>query len=279
MSWQAVAQKDFRDAIRSRLMIAVAVLFVAFTGGGVALGSAFGFDSGAVVFLILNVFLRGSSIFIPLVAIGIAYRAIAGERDSGSLKILLSLPNSRLDVVAGKFLGRSAVVGVAIVIGFIAMLLATAITFDGDIPADVILMFMLASLLLGIVFVSLAVGVSASSDSTFMAAISGFGLFVIFRFAWGGIVLLLRYAANGFELPSIGSAPPEWAQVLNVVNPMQGWRQATEWLLRRVSEQQQTQQAAVDAFYLEPWFGFVVLLLWIVVPLAIGYYRFESADL
>jgi ABC-2 type transport system permease protein len=279
MSWQAVAQKDFRDAIRSRLMIAVAVLFVAFTGGGVALGSAFGFDSGAVVFLILNVFLRGSSIFIPLVAIGIAYRAIAGERDSGSLKILLSLPNSRLDVVAGKFLGRSAVVGVAIVIGFIAMLLATAITFDGDIPADVILMFMLASLLLGIVFVSLAVGVSASSDSTFMAAISGFGLFVIFRFAWGGIVLLLRYAANGFELPSIGSAPPEWAQVLNVVNPMQGWRQATEWLLRRVSEQQQTQQTAVDAFYLEPWFGFVVLLLWIVVPLAIGYYRFESADL
>jgi ABC-2 type transport system permease protein len=279
MSWQAVAQKDFRDAIRSRLMIAVAVLFVAFTGGGVALGSAFGFDSGAVVFLILNVFLRGSSIFIPLVAIGIAYRAIAGERDSGSLKILLSLPNSRLDVVAGKFLGRSAVVGVAIVIGFIAMLLATAITFDGDIPADVILMFMLASLLLGIVFVSLAVGVSASSDSTFMAAISGFGLFVIFRFAWGGIVLLLRYAANGFELPSIGAAPPEWAQVLNVVNPMQGWRQATEWLLRRVSEQQQAQQTAVDAFYLEPWFGFVVLLLWIVVPLAIGYYRFESADL
>ena len=37
MSVLAVAEKDFRDAIRSRLMIGVALLFVVFTGGGIAL--------------------------------------------------------------------------------------------------------------------------------------------------------------------------------------------------------------------------------------------------
>ena len=63
-----------------------------------------------------------------------------------------------------------------------------------------------------------------------------------------------------------------------MVNPMTGWQQATAWLLRRVSEEQSAQQAA-DAFYLEPWFGFIVLAFWIALPLAVGYLRFESTDL
>jgi ABC-2 type transport system permease protein len=281
VSIRAVAEKDFRDAIRSRLMIAVAVMFVAFTGGGVALGKAFGIESGAIIGLILSVMLGGTAIFVPLVALGIAYRAIAGERDSGSLKVLLSLPNSRLDVVIGKFLGRSAVVTVAVVIGFVSMLLAAALTFDGDIQADVILMFMLSALLLAIVFVSIAVSISAFSDSTFAAAVGAGGLFVLFQFAWRGVIFLLRYVVNGFETPDLGlqAETPEWVEVLTVINPMNGWRQSTRWLLRRVSDQEDVAQNAVDAFYLEPWFGFVVLAFWIVLPLVVGYLKFEYADL
>jgi ABC-2 type transport system permease protein len=278
MSTLAVAEKDFRDAIRSRLMIAVALMFVVFTGGGVAIGQAFGIQSGAVVAFVLRIMLRGTSIFVPLVALGIAFRSIAGERDSGSLKILLSLPNSRLDVVLGKFLGRTAVVSVAVVVGFVSMLIAVSLTFEGDIQADVLLTFMLAALLLGIVFVSIAVSVSAFAESTFSAAIGCFGLFVLFRFAWGGMLLLLQYVVNGFEAPSFTGPRPDWVQVLDVVNPLTGWRGATSWLLRRVSENQSPQTSA-DAFYLEPWFGFVVLAFWIVTPLAVGYLRFESADL
>ncbi len=281
MSFVAVAEKDFRDAIRSRLMIVVAVMFVVFTGGGIALGNAVGLESGTVVALIVDLLLRGTVVFVPLVALGIAYRSIAGERESGSLKMLLSLPNSRLDVVVGKFLGRSAVVGVAIVIGFVSMLVAAAATFDGDIQADVILMFMLAALLLAVVFVSIAVSVSAFSESTFAAAIGGFGFFVLFQFAWEGLIFLLRYVVNGFERPDFGpgAETPEWVEVLTIVNPMNGWRQSTEWLLRRVSDQQETAGEAADAFYLEPWFGFVVLAFWIVLPLVVGYLRFESSDL
>jgi len=279
MSVLAVAEKDFRDAVRSRLMIVVAVLFVAFTGGGIALGNAFGLESGAVAALILDLLLRGTTTFVPLVALGIAFRSVAGERQSGSLKMLLSLPNSRLDVVVGKFLGRTAVVAVAIVIGFVSMLVAVAATFDGDIQPEVILTFMLAALLLAIVFVSIAVSVSAFSESTFAAAIGGFSFFILFQFAWRGLIFLLRYVFNGFETPNAVAETPEWVEVLIVVNPMTGWRQSTSWLLRRVSDQQEASQEAADAFYLEPWFGFVVLAFWIVLPLVVGYLRFESSDL
>ena len=281
MSVLAVAEKDFRDAIRSRLIIVVAVMFVAFTGGGVVLGETnlVAATSENLVGLILAVLLLGTSTFIPLVAIGVAYRAIAGERASGSLKVLLSLPNSRLDVILGKFLGRSAVISLAILVGFVSMILAAALTFSGDIQAEVILGFMLTALFLAIVFVSVAVGVSAFSDSTFIAAVGSFGLWVFFQFAWNGVLFLIGYVVNVFEAPDWGADPPTWVEVLIVVNPMTAFEQSTRWLLRRLDENREVAQESAEAFYLEPWFGFVVLALWIVLPLVVGYLRFESADL
>ena len=59
---------------------------------------------------------------------------------------------------------------------------------------------------------------------------------------------------------------------------MTAFLQSTEWLVNRVADSQEAQQTSADAFYLEPWFGFVVLALWIVLPLVVGYLRFESAD-
>ncbi|PSP79272.1 hypothetical protein BRC88_09175 [Halobacteriales archaeon QS_4_69_225] len=148
MSVLAVAEKDFRDAVRSRLMIVVAVMFVALTGGGVLLATTAGGEASLGILGAIGALRSGTAIFVPIIALGIAYRAIAGEQASGSLKLLLSLPNSRLDVVLGKFLGRAAVVTVAIVIGFVSMLLAAALTVDQGIQPEVIVVFMLSALLL-----------------------------------------------------------------------------------------------------------------------------------
>ena len=279
MSIAAVAKKDFQDAIRSRLMVAVAVMFVAFTGGGIALANIGGGPISAGIVGMIATLRGGTVIFIPIIALGIAYRSIAGEQTSGSLKLLLSLPNSRLDVVLGKFLGRTAVVTVAIIIGFISMLLAAALTVDGNLQAEVIITFMLSALLLAIVFVSIAVSVSAFTDSTFGAAIGSFSFFILFQFAWRGLIFLIRYLVNGRSLENFPDQPPDWVEVLTVLNPQTGWSQADRWLVRRVAESQEVPESSADAFYLEPWFGFVVLALWIVVPLVLGYVKFEYSDL
>ncbi|PSQ36824.1 ABC transporter [Halobacteriales archaeon QS_9_70_65] len=278
MSVLAVAEKDFRDAVRSRLMIVVAVMFVALTGGGVLLATTAGGEASLGILGAIGALRSGTAIFVPIIALGIAYRAIAGEQASGSLKLLLSLPNSRLDVVLGKFLGRAAVVTVAIVIGFVSMLLAAALTVDQGIQPEVIVVFMLSALLLAIVFISIAVSVSAFTNSTFAAAIGSFSFFILFQFAWRGLIFLIRYAVNGFSFEDIPAEAPDWVEVMTILNPQTGWTQADRWLVNRVADSQETQQTA-DAFYLEPWFGFVVLGLWIVLPLVVGYLRFESADL
>ncbi|MFC7167186.1 hypothetical protein [Halospeciosus flavus] len=36
---------------------------------------------------------------------------------------------------------------------------------------------------------------------------------------------------------------------------------------------------SADVVVLQDWFGAVVLCLWVVVPLAVGYWTFEHADL
>jgi len=60
-----------------------------------------------------------------------AYLAIAGERESGSLKLLLGLPPSRGEVLVGKFLGRSGVVAIGLVLGFLVSGVVTVAIYGG----------------------------------------------------------------------------------------------------------------------------------------------------
>lgn len=279
MSWQAVALKDFRDAIRSRLMLIVAGLFILFTGGGTAIGTTLGLGGGDAMGLIMFFMLSATSVFVPIIAIGISYRAIAGERASGSLKLLLSLPNSRRDVIIGKFLGRSGVVSVAVLIGFIVGLVAFSFAFNGGFDVGVYFAFMLTTLLLGLVFVSIGVSVSAFTTSTFQSAVGSFGLFLIFEFLWGIFMQLLWYISNGFEFPALEDSPPGWLEFLSTINPSIAYDQATRWLVDVFAQGETAQQPGAEALYLEPWFGVIMLLIWIALPLGIGYWRFDQLDL
>ena len=287
MSWKAVAEKDFRDAIRSRLLIVLTALFALFAGGASYVVSEIQPPQEAALtgevttfFLILGL-VSATAVFIPLVAIAAAYRSLAGERDSGSLKLLLSLPNSRRDVVVGKFLGRSAVVSVALLVGFAVGLVATAVLADAFSPLEYIA-FVAVSLLFAFVFVSIAVGVSAFTSSTSRAAYGAFGLFIVFQFLWGLIAQSVVYVLNGFSFEGLeeGDTLLDLFDFLVIIDPTTAYQQGTLWTIRLIDESEEAQQAAADApFYLQDWFGFVVMIFWIVAPLAVGYLRFNRSDL
>lgn len=94
MSLAAVTQKDFRDVRRARIVWAVggayAVLVVLFFLK-VQFGSSNNVPETLLAFWHL-VFV--SAVFVPAVALVAAYLAVAGERESGSIKYLLSTPVS-----------------------------------------------------------------------------------------------------------------------------------------------------------------------------------------
>jgi len=302
MSWEAVTRKDVQDSIRSYWLWGLSVLFIVFFGvpayffadrvGSAAQQQGQQLSTDAF----LNILAEVNAFFVPVIAIVIAYAAIAGERDSGTLKLLLSLPHSRLDVVVGKVLGRGAVVALPVLVGFVVaggIFLVTPVEFG---YANYVL-FALLTALLAVTYVAIAIGFSAAAESARRAMIGTVGIYVLFtllwnRFASGLINLLSEYANLGGEsLVSIHL-------LVKVLNPSQAYKSLTLRLVTDTAAQarvsligggglqgqlnrQMYAQALGDSlpFYLTDPAVLAFMLAWLVILPAAGYYVFDQADL
>jgi len=284
MGWTHVASKDFHDAIRSRMLWVVTGLLVLLTAGTSAIprlihedGPEPEFTQG-IEMLYLTV-----GLLVPIIGLVVGYRAVVGERESGSIRTLLGLPNSRLDVIVGKTVGRVAVMTVATVAGILAGTVVLLALYDGFDIVDYAAVG-LHVLLGAVLFVVLAIVISASVASSAKAAAAIFGVYVgVFTF-WEYLPDAVYWAVEG-TLPG-GGTPPAWYVFLGQLNP----GQALDELLLvpldvfadapYVTVQPAAERVPGDApFYLESWFAAVVFLAWIAVPLAIGYVRFRNATL
>ena len=278
MSSIVVAKKDFRDAVRSRVLIGLTLVFALFTVGGSFLASRasglFGSGSGESTVQLILALLTPASFLVPIIALVVGYGAIAGERESGSLKFLLGLPHRRRDVVLGKILGRSGVVAVSILIGF-AVGLAGLFAFVGSVSIVDYVAFTLVTMLFGFVYVCIGVGLSSMTKSTTKAAVGAFGLIIFFWFAWGITgQLLLRLIEGEFLVRSF----PDWYLAYLSLPPDSAYGSAVGAVL---GDNQFTMATGIENIPLvsEPWFGFVLLAVWALVPLGLGIWRFESVDL
>lgn len=303
MSWRAIARKDVQDARRSYWLWGLTVVLsgvlsivpVLMMIGLIQFsqpqdGPAVTTDFYLGIMLEILVFL------VPIVAIVLAYASITDERDSGSLKLLLSLPHSRLDVVEGKTVGRWVVVTVAILIAFVVAavaLLATPLEFAlGNYVG-----FALLTAVLGLAFVGLSVGFSAAADTSRQAMIGTVTMFVLFSLVWGRFVDGLRsLLANNTGLGPETLVPLDL--FVRILNPTQAYRTLAlslfsgDPLAARVSlvgggglQGQFTRMGFAQTlgesvpFYLsDPAVAFVLVFWAVAIPLA-GYWVFEDADL
>ncbi|WP_129114102.1 ABC transporter permease [Halegenticoccus tardaugens] len=271
MSWQAVARKDFQDAVRSRWLLALTALFVLLVSALAYIvrpqqGQTFSSNE------ILNL-ANGTLVttLVPLIALVIAYNAIVGERETGSLKLLLSLPHSRADVVLGKVLGRSGAIAAPIVVGFVvpALLLAIGpLQFD----AGSYLGYTLLTAFLGSVFVAIAVGFSAATASQRLAMAGAVGLYFLFVPLWGAVrfPLQMYFGLGGGPdwLPIEGS---QVIEILTLLNPTGSFKIVSGAFLGGdlfTAGDVSTQAAAA-----------AMLLGWLALPPLLGLWKFESDDL
>lgn len=261
MSLGVLARRDALDPYRSRSLWVLLFVFVAVFGlVGYLVNTTF--TSLPVIAAQLLVVLG------PLAALAFTYDSIAGPRENGSLRVLLSYPYSRREVVLGTFLGRVAVVSLAVLVGLAAVLVTSAVSGGATASFDGMAVVAGLALILTTAVVSVAIGISASTSTSTRAAILAFGVYLLFSGFWGLVPTVVRWALNDFSLPT--SQPPEWVFVWNQLNPFNAFRSAVEGLVN---------EPLSAGFYHEPWFGVLVLLAWIVLPVAVGILRFERADL
>lgn len=203
----------------------------------------------------------------PLAAFVYSYESIAGPRENGSLRVLLTYPYSRRQVVLGTLIGRVVIVLLAVVTGIVAAVLASAFA-GGGIDIVSFTHVLAASLLFAAVVVAVGIGISASVATTNRAAMLAFGFYLLFFAFWGQLPTVVRFVLNGFSFPT--SQPPEWVAIWNQLNPFTAFNSVVQGLLNGITS---------SAFYDALWFGVLVLLAWFVVSVMIGLIRFERADL
>lgn len=285
MTWPVIAKKDFADAVRAKSLWALSVLFVLFAAGMAYLYAEFELVGGGqeVTGLGLITFLSGASgTLIPIIALLVGYKSIVGERESGSLKLLLGLPHSRADVVLGKLVGRTLVVAVPVLVGFLVAALIGLAKYAQFDFLD-FLLFTGLTILLGASFVGIAIGLSSATKSASRAGALAIGFWLVFQFLWDFVPLVLFWVVNGFSMEGIQNNT-DWIGFLVSVSPGNGYGTAAQALLPEGAGFGTVGGFLgglmnPDMFYSQGWFGFLVLAAWVAVPTLLGYFRFNSTDL
>ncbi|MCU4742655.1 ABC transporter permease [Halobacteria archaeon AArc-m2/3/4] len=284
-----VARKEFEDAGRSKLLWGLIGLLVGLVVVGYVAIWYTADDVNAAE--VLNFVATPLQVILPIAALIAGYMAVVGERRSGSIKLLLGLPPNRTDVVFGKLLGRIAVVTAAVVLACLVSLVLGAVLF-GSVPLVDWLGFAALSVLFGAAFAGLAVGTSASVSTRGKSMAIVVGTYMILIALWELLTAGPYYLVYG-EGPPVEAET--WYLLVEQFNPIFAYTNTVsnvvegsvfpfqfQYGLQSFEAYGMTpaERYPGDApFYLQDWFGVVVLLCWMAAPVAIGYYRFRKADL
>ncbi|WP_049922371.1 ABC transporter permease [Halopiger djelfimassiliensis] len=190
-----VAETEYRLAVRGRWAIALTVIFAAFALGLTTFSgssvSPEGFERTVASLAVLAVYL------VPLVALAVSYDAVVGREETGWLQTLFALPVDRAWLVVGTALGRAVVFASATIIGF-GVAGGFLVREHGLGGVDAYVIFLLASVGLGLAF--LAVGVLVSTLAREKTHALGVSLLV-----WAWFVLVHDLLGLGliaaFDLP------------------------------------------------------------------------------
>ncbi|WP_224450487.1 ABC transporter permease subunit [Haloprofundus salilacus] len=274
-----IAKKEFEDAARSKLLWGLTlILLIVTVPPFYSLTSSSFLDSAADS----TEWLPGAfqNFVAPLVIIA-AYRAVVGERESGSLRVLFGHPVTRRDVVAGKVLGRAALVAVVLFVGTLALGAAVIAAF-GTLPVALFVAMAVYVMAYGAVWTAVTVGVSAAVSSRLQAIAIMLGLFMMFGpfpiWKTIGLPLAALVATGSTSVASINRLDPgtwpTWYLYAQRINPMENFMRSREFIASLADP-------SIGYFgdLQVQLFGIAVLVVWAVVPLVLGYWQFERTDL
>ena len=262
-----IAAKEFRDRIRNRWVLAVALVFAVFSLVIAYFGGA---QQGVVGFRSIEITIASLVslviYLIPLIALLLGFDAIVGERERGSLDLLLSLPITRLELLLGKYLGLAAALTASMLGGFGVVI---ALLF-GQIDSRGLfhfIGFMFSSVLLGLAFLSLAVLLSVIARDRTRA--SGFAIA-----AWFFFVLVFDLLMLGLLVGTGGRVGGDAFTWLLLLNPADVFRILNVFSLEDVRTLYGLASIVPPALG-NPLAMGAVMLVWIALPLMIAKWRFK----
>lgn len=262
-----LAGKEFRDRVRNRWVLAVTFVFMLLSLLISYFGAAAQGQIGMTSLELTIASLVSLSLYlIPLIALILGFDAVVGERERGSLALLMSLPLTASEFLLGKFLGLAAALSLATCVGLslVAGIIAQRFGWPGVFHY---LGFMLSSVLLGLAFLSLAIWLSVlaseRSKASGMAIAVWFALVLVFDLLLLGLLVLSGGAYLGDLLGwCLLLNPTDVFRLLNMfssadISSLYGMGSLLPQLVSRTE------------------FLVLVMLGWIAFPLALARWRFK----
>lgn len=262
-----IAGKEFRDRIRNLWVLSVAVIFSLFALAIAYFGTA---QQGTVGFRGIDVTIASLVslviYLVPLIALILGYDAIVGERERGSMELLLSMPITRFEILLGKYLGLAAALAVSTLAGFGAGLLPMAAQLGAN---DIFHYagFVFTAILMGMAFLSLSLLVSVLASDRMRASGVAIGL-------WFFFVLIFDLLLTGALVVSKGALSSGTFGALLMLNPADVFR-----LLNIFSSEQVQSMYGLATVMPErltnPLVLTAIMVGWIVTPFLIARWRFK----
>lgn len=264
---RVIAGKEFRERIRNLWVVAVALIFTAFALAIAYFGSA---QQGSVGFHGIDVTITSLVslviYLVPLIALILGYDAIVGEKERGSLELLLSMPITRLEILLGKYLGLAGALSASTLLGFGGSLLPLLARLG---RADLFHYggFVLSAILLGMAFLSLSLLISVLAQDRMRASGAAIGL-------WFFFVLVFDLVLMGILVASEGKLGSSLFAGLLMMNPADVFR------LLNIFNSAQVQNmyglaTVVPGGLTDPLTLLGIMLGWIAIPFIVAIWRFK----
>lgn len=196
----AIASVELRIAVRNRWVAIASALMLLFSLALTFAGSA---PTGALGVDLLTVSVASmttlSVYLVPLLALLLAFDAIAGDVERGSMALVLTYPVSRTELLFGKFLAHIAALTLAVALGFGVSGLAAWATGGADQASLLALMRLTGSaVVLGATFLAAGYALSALARSSGASAGLAILIWVVFVVLYDlGLLGALVYDAGG----------------------------------------------------------------------------------
>lgn len=269
-----LALKEIRDGLRNRWIAAAIIVLGTLALALSMLGSAPTGSIRASALDVTVISLASLSVYlIPLIALMLSFDALVGEFERGTMMLLLTYPVRRWQVIMGKFLGHLSILFIAIFAGYGGAIIIMILMNEGITEGwQAYVTLMASSLLLGAIFIALGYLVSVLVKERATAAGAAIGLWLVFVVLYDlilfGALLLDQGQVIGQQLFS----------ALMLISPTDTYRIFNLSLFEGVSQAAGIAGVASGAG-LSGVLMLVVMLLWVIVPLAATLLVFQRREL
>ena len=283
MSFSTVLRDDFKNTRRSNIVLAVIGILTAFVALIVYSVADFHADAFRSLFDVSFFFF----LVFPLILIPLTYLSVAGDRERGSIKHALGLPNTRAEYVLGKFTSRAAVAIAAVLVSTaVAFLLGLALYENAIDPLRFVKFGLITTLFvtsLTAIFVACST-VTGSRSRAMFGVITAYFLLGPFWFGFLPIVNLTAVIETVAD--TLGASLSDTTlDYIRFSSPTTAYLAGLEPVYSGVIDPEtypriaQNYAGGGDELYAKPWFNYLVMTAWGAIALGLSYARFRVAEL